>query len=132
MCTPTQILLFCSCKNKSNTTKSLKNYTWQLYKYLGNYSPNEILIEGMMILPSKQLSTTLTNETILEALQLDTCFDFAYSAQEGDNLVIRNNVTSEYLSFIFTNNQWQADFYNCFLEKTEVLDKGVLHINTEH
>jgi hypothetical protein len=53
-------------------------------------------------------------------------FNFEYQPIEGDNLEIYNPeiYNEKYLSFIFRNGNWVADFYNGFGDKTEKINYG--------
>jgi len=55
-------------------------------------------------------------EEILEKINAENVFSFAYEPKEGDFLSIKNNLRKfEYLNLIFMNNSWKEEVYMCSL-----------------
>jgi len=53
-------------------------------------------------------------EEILEKINSENVFSFAYEPKEGDYLSIKNNLRkNEYLNMIFMNNSWVEEIYMC-------------------
>jgi hypothetical protein len=140
MCKTTKNIRLCTClvdgniktvihhknarrQKKDRLLDSNNAYKWTLYKYVGL---QELTIDGMLLPPSDKLGEYLTNETILSELKNETCFDFEYQPNDGDNLLIYCESKSVYsfLSFIFRANQWEADTYDSFTHKTERINYG--------
>ncbi|WP_299107160.1 hypothetical protein [uncultured Tenacibaculum sp.] len=114
----------------------LKVIRWKLSKYLGHEWSG---MDGLMIMPSKNLTQGLTENFVIEELNKQNCFDFDYIPNEGDNLIfeigwlfnkrgkkIERELEYEYSSYIFKANKWKADSYNPFYEKTEIINEGIL------
>ena len=59
-------------------------------------------------------------EEILETINTENVFSFAYEPKEGDYLSIKNNLKKqEYLNLIFINNTWVEEVYMCSLRECE-------------
>lgn len=108
---------------KDRLLNSDKIYKWTLYKYVGL---KDWTMEGMLYPPSDKLGEYLTREILITGLNNETCFDFEYKPNEGDNLVIYIDGESIYsfLSFIYRNGQWKADCYDDFIDKKERINYG--------
>ena len=53
-------------------------------------------------------------EEIIEKINSEHVFSFAYEPKEGDYLSIKNNLRkNEYLNMIFMNNVWVEEIYLC-------------------
>ncbi len=139
MCDFEKGFILCSCKieipkKRSNVkSKKIKNlptqklgYRWYLSRFVGNRTEeiDEFLIEGEYSLPSKDLGKGLSEEWIQLNLNLENCFDFEYTPQEGDNLVFRSNSDYDYLSFIFKAGYWQIEHYSPFSTILKKIDEG--------
>lgn len=110
--------------NKKNDAIPLI-YIWHLYKYSGKDEVNMMI--GQYIFPNNDLGNGLNAEWILLNLNIENCFDFDYTPNEGDNLIIRQNVEfSPYISFIFKNGEWVKDHYDPFSDITECILDGKL------
>ncbi len=103
-------------------------YIWHLYKYIGKDEVNMML--GQYIFPSNDIGNGLNAEWIALNLNIENCFDFDYTPNEGDNLIIRQNVEmSPYISFIFKNGEWIIEHYDPFSEITEhILDGKIKEV----
>ena len=151
MCNRTSKLELCSCTDMSvkriqqlyseeikllEKKEILKVIRWQLKKYIGT-TPSEM--DGLMIMPSKNITKEFSEKYVLNELNNTNCFDFKYKPNNGDNLIfeigwlfnkwgkkIDKKLEYEYSSFIFKNEKWIADTYNPFYEKTEVIKKGFI------
>lgn len=151
MCNRTERLELCACSDM-NTVKIQELYSdeikhlgkkdilkvirWKLNRYLGKEWSG---MDGLMIMPSQNLTKTLTEDFILKELNGQNCFDFDYKPTEGDNLIfeigwllnkrgkkINRELEYQYSSYIFKSGEWKADSYNPFYEKTEIINEGVL------
>ena len=59
-------------------------------------------------------------EEILETINTENVFSFAYEPKEGDYLSIKNNLKKqEYLNLIFINNTWVEEVYMCSLRECD-------------
>ncbi len=59
-------------------------------------------------------------EEILEKINAENVFSFAYEPKEGDYLSIKNNLRKqEYLNLIFLNNSWVEEIYMCSLRECD-------------
>lgn len=151
MCNRTNKLELCSCTDMSvnriqrlyseeikllDRKGILKVISWKLKKYVGHKSSE---MDGLMIMPSENLTQELSEKYILKELNRANCFDFDYKPNKGDNLIfeigwlfnkwgkrVNKKLEYEYSSFIFRDNKWIADSYNAFYEETEVIKEGVL------
>ena len=110
-------------KKKDRLLNSDNIYKWTLYKYVGL---QDWTMDGMLYPPTDKLGEYLTNEILIMGLNNETCFDFEYNPNEGDNLVIYTDEKSIYsfLSFIYRNGQWKADSYDGFIDKKERINYG--------
>ena len=151
MCNRTEKLELCACLDM-NTNKIQKLYSeeikrldkqellkvakWELNRFLGTTFSE---MDGLVILPSQNLTKELSEEFILRELNNSNCFDFEYQPSEGDNLIftigwlfnkwgkkMNPEIEYKYSSYIFRSGEWKPDFYNPFYEKTEIINKGVL------
>jgi len=156
MCNRTNKLELCSCSDMSvkriqqlyseeikllDRKEILKVIRWKLKKYVGLKSSE---MDGLMIMPSENLTQELSEKYILKELNGTNCFDFNYKPNNGDNLIfeigwlfnkwgkrINKKLEYQYSSFIFRNEKWIADSYNAFYEETEVIKEGVIKNVTE-
>ncbi|CAL2056508.1 hypothetical protein [Tenacibaculum sp. 190524A05c] len=128
--------LYCDeikCLGKKDFLKVIK---WKLNRYIGKEWSG---MDGLMIMPSKNLTQELTEGFILKELNRQNCFDFNYKPNEGDNLIfeigwlfnkrgkkVKHELEYKYSSYIFKNEKWEADSYNPFYEKTEIIKEGIL------
>lgn len=145
MCKIDDKLKFCTCLEGKdidiiNLHKSLNKFlqkqlpnsnnpfSWIIYEYKGTFCSG---LEGMLNMPSKEIGFSLTEEFVLSQINSDYCFDFKYEPKEGDNLQInfqRNKYWTEFLSFIYRNEKWEADSYYTFYEKIEPKNYGILKL----
>ncbi len=59
-------------------------------------------------------------EEIIEKINSENVFSFAYEPKEGDYLSIKNNLRkNEYLHLIFLNNVWVEEIYMCSLRECD-------------
>ena len=151
MCNRTERLELCACTDMSTLKIQelysseikllgkkdfLKVIRWKLNRYLGSKWTG---MDGLMIMPSKDLTHELTEDFILSELNEQNCFDFEYEPNEGDNLIleigwlfnkrgkkIKRELEYNYSSYIFKNKEWKAEAYNLFYEKIEIINEGIL------
>lgn len=154
MCKKDLELILCSCGENSikaiqdlfsEEIKGLKRketfevFGWTLDRYLGSEWAG---MDGMIFMPSNKLTEELTEDLFLKELNENKCFDFEYAPSEGDNLMfqlkytlgrrgkqLKKNTRGAFVSFIFKDEKWIADIYNCFYDKTETMKEGVVKIN---
>jgi len=98
-------------------------YVWTLFRYAGE---TEGLEMGRYAFPSHDIGKGLNAEWVAMNLNGEECFDFDYEPQEGDNLLIRNNIKQSmaYLSFIYKNRAWEIDHYSPFEVEIEKFEQG--------
>ncbi|UKN02270.1 hypothetical protein K6119_01895 [Paracrocinitomix mangrovi] len=102
-------------------------FIWILYRYNGKNKELEI---GRYNFPSEDIGKGLDVEWVKLNLSCENCFDFQYTPQEGDNLILTQNIIlSPYLSFIFKNNEWVEDFYNPFEHDIVKQNHGIVKNN---
>lgn len=146
MCDFTKGIKLCSCENgtikfrEQEFYKMVKNelvkipnkknenipiiFIWRLFKFKSKNNSNEI---GRYMLPSNDIGNGLDAEWIALNLNLENCFDFDYTPDEGDNLFIQTNEeASAYISFIFTNNQWTIEHYDPFTWDIKHIKDGII------
>ena len=102
-------------EEKQLATHSKKNskYYWILETITGK---NENAEESQDYLLTSSETGYLQNikEEILEKINSENVFSFAYEPKEGDYLSIKNNLRKfEYLNLIFMNNTWVEEIYMC-------------------
>lgn len=147
MCDFTKGIKLCSCDSKTikfrqqeyyrerrGTLVKIENpknknipliYIWRLFRLIDeDHYSGEI---GRYMLPTENIGNGLDAEWIVLNLNLENCFDFEYTPNEGDCLRIQQNVIlSPYISFLFKNNQWVIDHHSPFSTTVEHLGDGPL------
>jgi hypothetical protein len=98
-------------------TQSRKNskYYWVLETVTGK---NEVTAapedEEYLMISSETGYVQNIKEEIVEKINSENVFSFAYEPREGDYLSIKNNLRkNEYLNLIFMNNKWVEEIYAC-------------------
>lgn len=98
-------------------THSKKNskYYWILETITGK---NEVFAEAeeddFLMNSSEQGYIQNVKEEIIEKMNAENVFSFAFEPKEGDYLSIKNNLRkNEYLNLIFMNNKWIEEIYTC-------------------
>ena len=134
MCQNGKKIVLCTCAPKTiiHNKKSRRNkhkvlpekLTWTLYRYLGSYDSG---MDGMLMEPTENIGAALTYEYLLGELNTRNCFDFDYTPNYGDNLYFYG--PNGFISFIYRDNKWAYDMYNCFSERTELMKKGHIRID---
>lgn len=100
-------------------------YMWRLFRHIGK--KKDWLEVGRYMLPTNDIGQGLNAEWIALNLNVENCFDFDYTPQEGDNLFITTNVIlGPYISFIYRNNEWICDHYDPFTDDVEHVQDGKL------
>ena len=145
MCEINNKLKFCTCLEEKDIKlielhKSLEKFqkkqipgskepfSWVLFEYKG-FEASDIM--GLLKMPSDKIGFYLTEEFVLQQLNLTDCFDFDYKPKEGDNLQVHfqdNKYSAEFLSFIYRDENWEADSYYTFTEKIEPKNYGILKV----
>lgn len=102
-------------EEKVLVTHSKKNskYYWVLETVTGQRVASEDAAEYM---PSSSENGYLQDikEEILEKINAENIFSFAFTPKEGDYLSLKNNLRkTEYLNLIFINNKWIEEIYTC-------------------
>lgn len=98
-------------------THSKKNskYYWVLETITGKNEVTEEFAEDDFQMTSSETGYIQNiKEEILEKINSENVFSFAYEPKEGDYLSIKNNLRkNEYLNMIFLNNAWVEEIYAC-------------------
>lgn len=141
MCESVKGLKFCSClENGKNTIfnhkksrshkdkaaiKSDRIYRWALSRYIGD---SDFQMDGLLMEPAYRLNQDITDMDLLSELNNRNCFDFDYTANQGDNLEVWAipNGNNAPMSFIFESGKWKIAQYNKFTDKTEKINQGNL------
>ncbi|WP_139166569.1 hypothetical protein [Epilithonimonas hungarica] len=108
-------------EEKQLGTQSKKNskYYWILETITGkNEVPGES--EDFVLISSETGFIQNIKEEILEKINTENVFSFAYEPKGGDYLSIKNNLRKqEYLNLIFLNNIWVEEIYMCSLRECD-------------
>ncbi len=139
MCKSGKQIILCSCKgeeqpvvpHKKSKRWQKKNppsfaYIWTLSQFVEYF---DSMMEGLMCMPDNCLDENLNSDFVLQELNSHNCFDFDCVPKEGDNLKIRRNDAGKYFSYIFRAGKWEANSYDVFCTKTELIDSGKLTIH---
>lgn len=139
MCETGKEIKLCTCvpngmnrivhnKNSRRFKNLPKEFTWTLRKYVGD---SDCMMDGMITFPLDMISEDLTTEKMLVDLNNRNCFDFDYKPNEGDNLQIftPEKYSRQFLSFIYRNDEWIADFYDGFRYETEKINHGKVYFD---
>ncbi|WES97387.1 hypothetical protein P2W68_21565 [Chryseobacterium arthrosphaerae] len=98
-------------------THSKKNskYYWILETVTGKNEVTEQSEEDDLLMISSEIGYIQNiKEEIIEKINSENVFSFAYEPKEGDYLSIKNNLRkNEYLNLIFMNNKWIEEIYAC-------------------
>lgn len=98
-------------------THSKKNskYYWVLETVTGkNEAAAQAEEEDYLMVSSETGYIQNIKEEVLEKINSENVFSFAYEPKEGDYLSIKNNLRkNEYLNMIFLNNSWVEEIYMC-------------------
>jgi hypothetical protein len=123
-CFPATMSKIVHHKNSRKLKNKARNeFTWTLKKYIGDI---HFPMEGMITFPLDALSDDLTTEKMLVDLNARNCFDFDYLPKDGDYLQIfaPHRYEREFLSFIYREGEWKADYYDSFRDETEKINYG--------
>lgn len=108
-------------EEKQLGTQSKKNskYYWILETITGKVEvPSDS--EDFGLISSETGFIQNIKEEILETINSENVFSFAYEPKEGDYLSIKNNLKKqEYLNLIFINNTWVEEVYMCSLRECD-------------
>lgn len=100
-------------------------YIWRLFRYIGEDEKNSMI--GIYKLPTDNIGNGLDEDWIALNLNVENCFDFDYTPNEGDNIYITQNYPfAPYISFIFKNNEWIVEHYDPFSKITKYLEEGTV------
>jgi len=139
MCDFTKGLKFCTCdrakdtivhnkksrRNKDDSDSLPKEYTWTLDRYITTRDTTNLI--GSMTMPRSNLGNGLTEEWVLLHLNTENCFDFDYTPDEGDRLMVQDNDDHyNYMSFIFKGICWIADVNIDFGDVMEEKNRGIV------
>lgn len=98
-------------------THSKKNskYYWVLETITGKNEVSENFEEEDYLMISSETGYVQNiKEEIIEKINSENVFSFAYEPKEGDYLSIKNNLRkNEYLNLIFMNSKWTEEIYAC-------------------
>jgi len=147
MCEVTKYFKLCSCSTDekvdithNKNSRRFKNFIqennpskiiWTLYKYEGQQYSG---MDGLLIAPAEKIDEIFTAEYVKTELNKRHCFDFEYTPNEGDYLVLTIHYTKQeakrneykFLPFIYSNGQWTINSYNSFYEKIVELKNGIV------
>ena len=108
-------------EEKQLGTHSKKNskYYWILETITGK-NENAEESEDYQLTSSETGYLQNIKEEILDKINSENVFSFAYEPKEGDYLSIKNNLKKqEYLNLIFINNTWVEEVYMCSLRECD-------------
>ncbi len=108
-------------KKRDKQEKKPIEYVWRLYKYLGLSKEKEL---GRYRFPSDDVGNGLTSNYVLQELNNRNCFDFDYTPNEGDNLLISTTESYNRIEFIFRKGKWVEDHYSPFDDEYLEFDNG--------
>jgi hypothetical protein len=150
MCSPKERIKFCTCLNNDDLAIIQASeqrshflakeipigddpYTWSLYSYSGPVISKSPFLRfvGLMVVPDQYIDKIITNERLIQVLNLENCFDFDYRPLEGDILTVsylKDNENTGYLSFKFENGKWDSGYYNCFDHSIELKNFGRINL----
>ncbi len=98
-------------------THSRKNskYYWVLETITGKTEGTETSgDEDYLMISSETGYVQNIKGEVIEKINSENVFSFAYIPKEGDYLSIKNNLRkNEYLNLIFMNNKWIEEIYAC-------------------
>ncbi|MPS64967.1 hypothetical protein [Chryseobacterium sp.] len=100
-------------------SKKNSKYYWILETVTGKNEATEFTIDYF---PASSETGYIQNikEEVLEKINSENVFSFAYEPKEGDYLSIKNNLRkNEYLNMIFLNNTWVEEIYMCSYRNCE-------------
>lgn len=147
MCDYTNGIRFCSCephkivfrhdekyrlsKGERVLVPNQKNehipliYIWELFR---TKSKEDSWMEiGRYMMPRDNLGNGLDAGWIAGNLNSENRFDFEYQPEEGDNLLIRQNVRmGPYLSFIFRSGEWKIAHCSPFEYEKKQVQIGIV------
>ncbi|WP_075341141.1 hypothetical protein [Tenacibaculum agarivorans] len=141
MCDFNQGFILCKCndskvivhhkKSKRNKKKLQKEvqkieYTWTLFRFIGMSKEREL---GRYMFPVSDVGNGLTSTFVANELNSRNCFDFKYTPNQGDNLIISKNQSSHRIEFIFRNGKWEEDHYSPFDHEYVKIDNGKIKTN---
>lgn len=108
-------------EEKQLGTQSKKNskYYWILETITGKTEAS-VESEDFDLISSETGYLQDIKEEILETINSENVFSFAYEPKEGDYLSFKNNLKKqEYLNLIFINNTWVEEVYMCSLRECD-------------
>ena len=101
-----------------------KKYRWELR----TVRKTEFAV-GRCAFPSEDIGHGLESEWVELNLNNRNCFDFKYTPNEGDELVLFNLINKyKFLSFIYKNSVWINDFYDEISHITRLEKSGKVKI----
>lgn len=93
--------------------KKKSKYYWILETITGKTEASDAA-EDFDLIGSETGYLQTIKEEIIEMINSENIFSFAYEPKEGDYLSIKNNLRkNEYLNLIFLNNTWIEEVYMC-------------------
>ena len=100
-------------------SKKSSKFYWILETIMGKTETTEKSEDFDLISSDKGFLQDIKEE-ILETINSENVFSFAYEPKEGDYLSIKNNLRKqEYLNLIFINNTWVEEVYMCSLRECD-------------
>lgn len=112
MCNFEDGFILCRCEHVGSKVKAEPNeFIWELR----TLARTEWAM-GRCVLPQDDIGNGLEAEWVGLNLNLEHCFDFDYTPQEGDNLKLyqqsAHGFGPPFLSFMFKDSVWIQEFYD--------------------
>lgn len=106
-------------KQLEKKSKKSSKFYWILETITGKTETTEES-EDFDLISSEKGYLQDIKEEILEKINAENVFSFAYEPKEGDYLSIKNNLRKqEYLNIIFLNKTWVEEVYMCSLRECD-------------
>jgi len=123
-------LKLCTCEVSPELELTQDDYLWEVRTL-----DRTEWAQGRCRIPSQDIGNGLEHEWVELNLNCESCFDFDYQPNEGDNLVIftylmldshleGQRLRSHFLSFMYKNNVWVEGFYDDISEISKLKYKG--------
>jgi len=113
MCNPGDRIRLCTCPDAAVPKDSSKRHQvqWTLRRRTGTRD-----VVGRVAIPSEQIGKNLSLERIENNLNSSNCFDFEYSPEEGDTLILSStlDVDDSFLYLEFANGSWSGGSSNAW------------------
>jgi len=134
MCNFNDEILFCVCIDSSDNSENL---FWTLVNVKDKKVDNWMdMTQGKVMIPSIEIEG-LHDTSILKKLNAKKCFDFNYTPQENDFLIITKKLISTtnyshinpYISFEFVERKWTISHFSDLNIEIKEIKKGKIKIS---